>query len=400
MVPTNLRKNCDSLGTAAVPSTTTNKNPYQNTKDNRPEHRPPIKNVITGTIVFDRKRTGTAPPASRILLDETKCVVGDCGENDSDNESNRDQYNFSHINVEKMRYDHHLQDTKGNLTCESKVVFYSATDKGGDDDDELFLEIDPKHLNERNETMFKMYGQSKTSQEKANLTCGGKSDCGQKSVTWAHEHNMRILESLSAGCLNDEVKKDFVNRCNMEIMSNTNRYGEQFNVSTHLYHNHIDLDKHTVSYLSMGGQRCAEKSLQLCKVGDFSHLIVKFYSFVGRKKNQKIVFHSLTEYELWCFESKGVHYVCSLPLKNEKDLETKANELGNQDEGDDDSQTVPSQRYTQKIIYSSDPVISSMIEFYVDDNYLFVTLQFDQSYPKYFSTNYAKMHVDQMIRLV
>ena len=117
---------------------------------------------------------------------------------------------------------------------------------------------------------------------------------------------------------------------------------------------------------------------------------------MGKKKNQKIVYHSLTEYELWSFRNKEGHFLYPLSSKEQDLLDNKrdtdlTNECSLQERP-------PTERYTQKIIYSNDPLVTSLIEVYVSEQHIFITIQFDKSYPKYFATNYAKVFVDQLTK--
>ena len=178
------------------------------------------KNVITGSIVYDSKRKGSKAPASRILLDETR-AFGDSSDSDDDDDGQannqavlnripwqeRDSHKGDHQKKEKQ-YDkstHQRQENgdqhgeeripldfgkieqRSKIDAESRIIF----EQDQDNPDDLFLHIDPRHLNERNETMFRLYGRQNASAIRSEPP-EQMLDCARKNVRWAKEQSIRI----------------------------------------------------------------------------------------------------------------------------------------------------------------------------------------------------------------
>jgi hypothetical protein len=107
-------------------------------------------------------------------------------------------------------------------------------------------------------------------------------------------------------------------------------------------------------------------------VGDFFHIKFIFYSFIGKKRNQKIIYHSLTDYEIWGFRNKEKYFLYD--LENQQD----------------DAQEV----LEKKITYNNiNPEIYAILKIYIENSKLRISIIMNDSYCKYYSTNYAKIEL-------
>lgn len=200
--------------------------------------------------------------------------------------------------------------------------------------------------------------------------------CDTKRVSWRDDNEIRVFDKSEHQSILGEKKSDGVNKPrSITFINHMNGYGENFSCGYLLYQNHIDLDKHTNHALTMDGKKTSSQNLE--QVGDFIHLKVIFYSFVGKKKSQKIIYHSLTEYELWGFKNKEKHYIYSIDKNETSESDNEAKEV-----------------FKTNIIYNMEKNVTSEVIFYISDGRLNVNIRFNQSYSKWFATNYSNIQIN------
>lgn len=208
----------------------------------------------------------------------------------------------------------------------------------------------------------------------------------KKKVSW----DSNIYDNT----LVNTTDKEIINVDNKHVNLNKNKIGknklyeiendfeEGISNCMILYQNHVDLYKTTRFALTLDGENVTSCKSNLTSVGDFIHLKITFYSLIGKKKNKKIVYHSLTEYEFWAYENKGKYLIYNLAddVLNEPDIEENPKE--------------PVDTIEQKIIYatSGDICIFAYLYFFIKEGKFMIEFQMNNSYEKFYASNFANIN--------
>lgn len=167
-----------------------------------------------------------------------------------------------------------------------------------------------------------------------------------------------------------------------------NEFDEGISNCVILYQNYVDLYKTTKFTLTMDGNDISACKNNLQSVGNFIHLKITFYSLIGKKKNKKIIYHSLTEYELWAYENKGKYFIYNLSEEKEEE---------NLDENENQE---PKETIEQTIIYATNGgiCIYATIYFYIKEGKFMIDFQMNNSYEKFYASNFANLNIIRYIQ--
>jgi uncharacterized protein (DUF2225 family) len=136
--------------------------------------------------------------------------------------------------------------------------------------------------------------------------------------------------------------------------------------------------------LTLDGNDINDSNLVI--IGDFIHMKISLYSFVGKKKNKKLIYNSLTEYDIWAMKNRNEHYLFNLG-KNDKNIQKI------KDDADADN-NLPKDFIDAEIIYSQQPLICSIFTIKINNNKLYITIKFNNIFPKFYSTNYCNIQLN------
>jgi hypothetical protein len=338
------------------------------------------KHVLKGKIVYDYPRKNSrAVPESRVLIDEFSLSEPEPESEQDDTFHNSD----GKFKERKMKYEYENNE----LELESELELYQHKKKKKDqemnehDVENIateFWEPSNTRLNFIEMINFVPFEKKilELTESKSRDKAKAQEKCGTKRVSWRQDNELRVFDKSEQQSILEEKKSDSVNKPrSVTFINHMNGYGENFSCGYLLYQNHVDLDKHTNYVLTMDGKKITSQNLE--QVGDFIHLKVIFYSFVGKKKSQKIIYHSLTEYELWGFKNKEKHYIYSIDKTETSESDNEAREV-----------------FKTKIIYNMEKDVSSEVVFYISDNRLHVNIRFNESYSKWFATNYCNIQIN------
>jgi hypothetical protein len=171
-------------------------------------------------------------------------------------------------------------------------------------------------------------------------------------------------------------------------INSTNIYGENFSSTICVYQNHVDLNTVRIFDLTLDGNDINDNNLVV--IGDFIHMKISLYSFVGKKKNKKLIYNSLTEYDIWAMKNRNEHYLFNLG-KNDKNNPKMRDADRMREEVDNN---LPSDFIDAEIIYSQDPLICSIFTVKITNNKLYITIKFNNIFPKLYSTNYCNIQLN------
>lgn len=201
-------------------------------------------------------------------------------------------------------------------------------------------------------------------------------------VTWNNIVNVKYIYDNKETESIDKIR-DNLHFC---LFKSSNIHGDNFMSTFSMYQNHVDLSICRAYDLTLDGNEINESNVEV--VGDFLHIKILLYSFVGKKKNKKLIYNSLTEYEIWGIKNKNEHYLFFLEKNENKKVEVK---LGNEN----NKEIYPPKDYLEaEIMYSQSPLITSLLKIQIRDNKLYINIKFNDIFSKLYSTNYCNMHIN------
>jgi hypothetical protein len=219
----------------------------------------------------------------------------------------------------------------------------------------------------------------------------------KKKVSWnlyddemIHKPDTKTIEKKN----NDNNNLEFITDAHVQkkkigktkLYEIENEFDEGISNCVILYQNYVDLYKSTKFTLTMDGNDISACKNNLQSVGNFIHLKITFYSLIGKKKNKKIIYHSLTEYELWAYENKGKYFIYNLSEEKEEE---------NLDENQEPKETIE-----QTIIYATNGgiCIYATICFYIKEGKFMIDFQMNNSYEKFYASNFANLNIIRYIQ--
>jgi hypothetical protein len=355
---------------------------------------------FNGKIIYD------APRRANFLLDEEKIVLNNFPKKTNKEEFYYENYNNNNPNLnfeESNLYSKNSSDEIMNGT-----ILFDRPRKKNFLDYEIEETINQKKKNNKNliepfeDSVFNETYENKKGQYELdlldqpiiNFEITNQSKQNKKKVSW---DNNLYEEKIITNHIGSVVKKNDNNNLEFTPCDNNykkrigknklydieNEYEEGICNYVILYQNYVDLYKTTKFSLTMDGQEISKCKSNLQSVGNFIHLKITFYSLIGKKKNKKIIYHSLTEYELWAYENRGKYFIYN--LAEEKEEENLV---------ENDMQE-PKDMIEQSIIYATNGgiCIYATIYFYILDGKFMIDFEMNNSYEKFYASNFANLNI-------